>query len=72
MVYVYLPAVYYHLNLDVTKWTLLAEGFSAVPAVFLSFFLYLFMAQFSYIIFIKIHLWRLTTRIMQISVHLLL
>ena len=35
MVYIYLPAAYYHLNLDVTKDNLLAAGFSAVPAVFL-------------------------------------
>ena len=35
MVYIYMPAAYYHLNLDVTKENLLAEGFSAVPAVFL-------------------------------------
>ncbi len=34
MVYIYLPAAYYHLTLDVTKENLLAEGFSAVPAVF--------------------------------------
>ena len=34
MVYIYWPAVYYHLNLDVTQ-TLLAGGFSAVPDVFL-------------------------------------
>ncbi len=35
MVHIYLPAVYYHLNLDVTKENLLAAGFFAVPAVFL-------------------------------------
>ncbi len=35
MVHIYLPAAYYHLNLDVTKENLLAAGFSAVPAVFL-------------------------------------
>ncbi len=35
MVYIYLPAAYYHLNLNVTKESLLAAGFSAVPAVFL-------------------------------------
>ncbi len=35
MVYIYLPATYCHLNLDVTKANLLAAGFSAVPAVFL-------------------------------------
>ncbi len=35
MVYIYLPAPYYHLNLDVTKESLLAAGFSAVPAAFL-------------------------------------
>ncbi len=35
MVDIYLPAAYYHLNLDVTKENLLAAGFSAVPAVFL-------------------------------------
>ncbi len=35
MVYIYVPAAYYHLNLDVTKENLLAAGFSAVPAVFL-------------------------------------
>ncbi len=35
MVYIYLPAVYYHLNLDVTIENLLAAGFSAVPVVFL-------------------------------------
>ncbi len=35
MVYIYLPAAYYHLHLDVTKGNLLAAGFSAVPAVFL-------------------------------------
>ncbi len=35
MVYIYLPAAYYHLNLDVTKENLLAAGFSAVPAVLL-------------------------------------
>ena len=35
MVYIYLPAAYYHLNLDVTKENLLAAGFSAVSAVFL-------------------------------------
>ena len=34
MVYIYLPAAYYHRNLDVTKENL-AAGFSAVPAVFL-------------------------------------
>ncbi len=37
MVYIYLPAIYYHLNLDVTKGSLLAAGFSAVPVVFLVF-----------------------------------
>ncbi len=35
MVYIYLPATYYHLNLDVTKENLLVAGFSAVPGVFL-------------------------------------
>ena len=35
MAYIYFPVAYYHLNLDVTKGTLLAAGFSAVPAVFL-------------------------------------
>ncbi len=36
MVYIYLPAPYCHLNLEVTKANLmLAAGFSAVPAVFL-------------------------------------
>ncbi len=35
MVHIYLPAAYYHLNLDVTKESLLAAEFSAVPAVFL-------------------------------------
>ncbi len=35
MEYIYLPAAYYHLHLDVTKGNLLAAGFSAVPAVFL-------------------------------------
>ncbi len=35
MLYIYLPADYYHLNLDVTKENLLAAGFSAVPAVLL-------------------------------------
>ena len=30
MVYIYLPLFYYHLNLDVTKKSLLAGGFSAV------------------------------------------
>ncbi len=35
MVYIYLPAAYYQINLDVTKENLLAAGFSAVPAVFL-------------------------------------
>ncbi len=35
MVYIYLHAAYYHLNMDVTKENLLAAGFSAVPAVFL-------------------------------------
>ncbi len=35
MVYIYLPAAYYHLNLDVRKEDLLAAGFSAVPAFFL-------------------------------------
>ncbi len=35
MVYIYLPAAYYHLNVDVTKENLLVAGFSAVPAVFL-------------------------------------
>ncbi len=35
MVYIYLPADYYHLNLDVTKENLLKAGFSAVPEVFL-------------------------------------
>ncbi len=35
MVYVYLPAAYYRLNLNVTKESFLAAGFSAVPAVFL-------------------------------------
>ncbi len=39
MVYIYLPAAYYHLNLDVTKDNLLAAGFSAVPAVFLVVFI---------------------------------
>ena len=38
MVYIYLPAAYYNLNLDVTKENLLAAGFSAVPAVFLVYF----------------------------------
>ncbi len=38
MVYIYLPTAYYHLNLDVTKESLLAAGFSAVPAVLLVFF----------------------------------
>ncbi len=37
MVYIYLPAAYYHLNLDVTKDNLLAAWFSAIPAVFLVF-----------------------------------
>ncbi len=40
MVYMYLSAAYYHLNLDVTKEYLLAAGFSAVPAVFLVFNLF--------------------------------
>ena len=31
MIYVYLPAAYYHLNLDVAIENLLAVGFSAVP-----------------------------------------
>ncbi len=44
MVYIYLPAPYYHLNLDVTKENLLAAGFSAVPAVFL-----VYMATTQYI-----------------------
>ncbi len=35
MLYIYLSAIYYHLNLDVTKGSLLAAGFSAVPVVFL-------------------------------------
>ena len=35
MVYIYLPAAYCHLHLDVTKANLLAAGCSAVPAVFL-------------------------------------
>ncbi len=35
MVYIYLPAAYYQLNLDVTKENLLATRFSAVPEVFL-------------------------------------
>ncbi len=35
MVYIYLPAAYYHLNLEVAKENLLTAGFSAVPAVFL-------------------------------------
>ncbi len=35
MVYIYMPAAYCHLHLDVTKANLLAAGFSAVPAVFL-------------------------------------
>ncbi len=35
MVYIYLPASYYQINLDVTKDNLLAAGFSAVPAVVL-------------------------------------
>ncbi len=35
MVYIYLPAPYYYLILDVTKENLLAAGFSAVPAVIL-------------------------------------
>ncbi len=35
MVYICLPAAYYHLNLDVTKENLLAAGMSAVPAAFL-------------------------------------
>ena len=35
MVYIYLPAIYYHLNLDVTKGSLLATGLTAVPVVFL-------------------------------------
>ncbi len=41
MVYIYLPVAYYHLNLDVTKGSLLAVGFSAVPAVFLVCLLWL-------------------------------
>ncbi len=32
MVYIYLPAVYYHLNLDVTKENLLAAGFFRCPS----------------------------------------
>ncbi len=35
MVYKYLPAAYYHLNLDVTKENLLVAGFSTVPGLFL-------------------------------------
>ena len=35
MVYIYLPAVYYHLNLDVTKGTLLAAGFPLSQRSFL-------------------------------------
>ncbi len=35
MVYIYLPAAYYHHHLDVTKENLLEAVFSAVPAVFL-------------------------------------
>ncbi len=33
MVYIYLRAAYYHLNLDVIKGNLLAAGFSIVSAV---------------------------------------
>ena len=35
MVYIYVPAAYYHLYLGVAKENLLAAGFSAVPAGFL-------------------------------------
>ncbi len=38
MVYIYLPAAYYHLNLDVKKENLLVAGFSHVPSVFLVIF----------------------------------
>ncbi len=38
MVYIYLPATYDHLNLDVTKDNLVAVLFSAVSAVFLDHF----------------------------------
>ena len=38
MVYIYLPAAYYHLKLDATNDNLLTAGFSAVPAVFLVVF----------------------------------
>ncbi len=34
MVYIYLQAAYYHLNVNVTKENLLAVGFSTVPMVF--------------------------------------
>ncbi len=50
MVYVYLPAAYHHLNLDVTKDNLLAVGFSAVPAVFLDAFLFVYFFVSSLII----------------------
>ncbi len=36
MVYIYLPAAYYHLNLDVTKENLLAAGFSDVLIIVFS------------------------------------
>ena len=35
MVFIYLPAVYYHLNLDMKERVCWRAGFSAVPAVFL-------------------------------------
>ena len=40
-VFAYLPAAYYHLNLDVPKENLLAAGFSAVPVVFPVIYMYL-------------------------------
>ncbi len=35
MVYIYLPAAYYHLNLDITKANLLVAGSCAAPVAFL-------------------------------------
>ncbi len=52
MVYIYLPAAYYHVNLYVTKENLLAAGFSAVPAVFLVFLAMLAQATCILLIFL--------------------
>ena len=53
MVYIYLPAAYYYLNLGVTKENLLAAGFSAVPAVFLVCLSLLLDAIHNSLIFLK-------------------